>query len=112
MRFSSGRLAIPDVKVVEVYGGKLNLIIATLCLTTVIDMLVKTESVWTEISGLSESRKLETPVLLSFYINPPVCLASPPQRFSRFFLLPKLTLHNPFKPFNPSTPLRFLPCAC
>lgn len=36
-----------------------------------IDMLVERESVWTEISGLSESRKLETPVFPVFYINPP-----------------------------------------
>ena len=59
---------------------KFNLIIATLCLTTVIliDMLVERESVWTEISGLSEPRKLETPVFLGFYINSPVCLPFPP----------------------------------
>ena len=76
MRFSSGRLAISS----RWTEGSSILIIATSCLAIIfppwlIDMLVETESVWTEISGLSDPRKLETPCPLFFYINPQVRLA-------------------------------------
>ena len=43
-----------------------------------IDMLAEGKSVWTEISGFSEPRKLETPVSLVFYISRPIPLLSPP----------------------------------
>lgn len=79
MRFSSGRPAIPDVKDVEVDGTRFNLIIVALYLAaTTLDMLVGRKSIRTEFSGLSEPRKLETPVCLVFYINPPVRLSFPP----------------------------------
>ena len=81
MRFSSGRPAIPDAKDVEVDGTKLNLIITTLYISPhhplIPDMLVKRKSIWTEISGLAEPRKLETPVFPVSYINPPVRLLLP-----------------------------------
>ena len=72
MRFSSGRLVIPDA---EVDGGRRIVIITALCLATMILTgssihLVEIESVWTEISGLSDSRKLETPVPSVFLYKP------------------------------------------
>jgi hypothetical protein len=73
-----------------------------IALNWLINMLVERKSVWTETSALSDPRKLETPVFLVFYINPPVRLAFPPSRLSRYSHLPKLTLRTSFKPFNPS----------
>lgn len=89
MRFSSGRLAISDAKVVEVDGRMFNLIITALCLTTVFlpgssIWLVESESVWTEIPGLSDSRKLEPPCPSGFLYKPPSSPGFSPQRFSRY----------------------------
>lgn len=79
------------------YEGKVNLIVAilsaaTIVLTWPIDMLVESESVWTETPGLSDPRKLETPELLSLYKGPPVRLAFPPTTLQPLLLSTQVDL--------------------
>ena len=87
MRFSSGRPAILDAQDVGV-GGEVqpdhhhrdfvSYHHPRAAPNWHIDMLVEGKSVWTEISGPSESRMLGTPVSPVFYISSSVHLPSPP----------------------------------